>query len=62
MTPRASRWARPSFPPPTGVMVGGPYGSLDAAPPAVRRGPPAASSRPAPPGAARASNRVRPHS
>ncbi|MCE7032208.1 hypothetical protein LY625_06180 [Lysobacter sp. GX 14042] len=41
MTPRAGSWTAPSYPPPTGVLVGGPYGLLDTAAPTVQAGQPA---------------------
>lgn len=50
MTPRAGSWAAPSYPPPTGVLVGGPYGSLDARSPQASRppgAPPVPASAPA---------------
>lgn len=37
MTPRVASWSPPSFPPPTGVLVGGPYAALESRP--VRQPP-----------------------
>src|SRR5690606_2245964 len=47
VTPRVSSWSAPTFPAPSGVLVGGPYGSLDAAP-EQRRIPPARGTAPPP--------------
>src|SRR5690606_24850477 len=45
VTPRVSSWSAPTFPAPSGDLVGGPYGSLDAAP-EQRRIPPARGTAP----------------
>ena len=56
MTPRVASWSPPSYPPPTGVLVGGPYAALESRP--VQQSPrlappPPAMAGPARPGARR---------